>query len=86
MTEPTKPESKIFSYWVVEVDHQTGEINLDLDATEFWISRIFEPESNVMEFRTNEDGWDDRLTIKINHDDLDTPYDFGRRMIEKALR
>lgn len=79
-------EPTTFSYWVVEVDHQTGKIQLDVDATDFWISRIFEPESNVMKFIPNEDGFDDRLTIEINHDDLDTPYDFGRQTIDRLLR
>jgi len=80
MTEP-----KMFSYWVIEVDHQTGKIQLDLDATEFWVSRIFDPESNVMTFTTNEEGWDDRQTVEINHDDLDTPYDYARQIIDRVL-
>lgn len=78
-------EGKTFSYWVVEVDHQTGKARLDLDATEFWISRIFYPESNVMEFTPNDEGWEERKTIEINHDDLDTPYDYGRRVIDRAI-
>lgn len=79
-------EPKTYSYWVVEVDHQTGKIQLDLDATEFWVSRIFLPESNVMKFTPNEEhGFDDRETIEINHDDLDNEYDWGRRIIDKAI-
>lgn len=79
-------EQKTYSYWVVEVDHQTGYAAIDYDATEFWVSRIFSPESNVMTFTPNEEhGFDDRETIEINHDDLDNEYDRGAEILVKAL-
>lgn len=78
-------QTPTYSYWVVEVNHDTGEAQIDHDATNFWISRIFEPESNVMRFPENEDGYAERMTIEIDHDDLDSPYDFGRRILDKKL-
>lgn len=79
-------ESKTYSYWVVEVDHQTGEMKIDLDATDFWISRIFFPESNVMTFTPNETRFlDDRTNIEIDHDNPDNEYDWGRRIIDRAI-
>jgi hypothetical protein len=79
MSNPT------YSYWVVEVNHDTGKAVVDHDATQFWINRIFMPESNVMRFNTNAEGYDERETLAIDFDELNSEWEHGLSIIDKAL-
>lgn len=74
-----------YSFWVVEVNHETGEVQIDHDATDFWISRIFEPESNVMRFPENKSGFADRETVKLDFDDPNSEWHTGRDRLIAVL-
>lgn len=79
-------KADIYSYWVVEVNHTSGKAQIDFAATDFWISRIFSPESNVMYFKQDKDGLPKRNMVEINlNDPKESSWDEGRRIIEKAL-
>jgi len=78
-------ENPIYSYWVVEVNHETGKAQIDHDATNFWINRIFEPESNVMRFPENQEGYAERETIAIDFDELNSEWEHGMTILDKKL-
>lgn len=80
----TKP-APTYSFWVVEVNHDTGEVQIDHDATDFWISRIFEPESNVMRFPENSSGFVDRETVELDFDNQLNPWYTGRDRLVAVL-
>jgi hypothetical protein len=76
----------IYSYWVVEVDHGSGRAQVDFDATNFWISRQFSPESNIMYFTEYKDGMPKRNMVNIDvSTGVESAWDEGRLFLERAL-
>lgn len=79
-------EPRIYSYWVVEVDHSTETAQVDLAATDFWISKQFSPESNIMYFTERKNGPHKRNMVELDlTNPEETVWDMGRKILEKAL-